>query len=172
MAEENENKESEEKASGSAKPLLKWIVLAGLVVVLGTGGFFGWRMFFAKSDAEAAADAQVAEHKPQKEEIETRIVFPLESFVVNLVDKAGMGKRYLKTTIELEVGDEAGKEKVTGYQAQLRDTILMLLTSQTFKEISSIEGKLDLKQALLARINQTMGEGIVRRIYFTEFVVQ
>ena len=68
-----------------------------------------------------------------------KIICPLESFVVNLVDKAGLGKRYLKTTIELEVGNEDSKEKVAKYKAQLRDTILMLLTSQTFKEISTIE---------------------------------
>jgi flagellar basal body-associated protein FliL len=35
-----------------------------------------------------------------------------------------------------------------------------------------MEGKLELKQALLSRINQALGEGIVQRIYFTEFVVQ
>ena len=70
------------------------------------------------------------------------------------------------------MADEASRDRVQRYEAQLRDTILLLLTSQSFKEISSIEGKLDLKQALLSRINQTLGEGLVRRIYFTEFVVQ
>ncbi len=63
-------------------------------------------------------------------------------------------------------------KKVETYKTQLKDTILMLLSSRSFEEISTVEGKLDLKQNLLARINQALGENVVSRIYFTEFVVQ
>jgi flagellar basal body-associated protein FliL len=35
-----------------------------------------------------------------------------------------------------------------------------------------MEGKLALKQELLERMKQILGEGVVRRIYFTEFVIQ
>jgi flagellar basal body-associated protein FliL len=35
-----------------------------------------------------------------------------------------------------------------------------------------MEGKLELKQTLLSRMNQILGDGVVRRIFFTEFVVQ
>jgi flagellar FliL protein len=61
---------------------------------------------------------------------------------------------------------------VTEREVQLTDTIILLLSSQSFKEINSMEGKLYLKQSLLTRINQLLGGQIVRRIYFTEFVVQ
>jgi len=59
-----------------------------------------------------------------------------------------------------------------GQKAQIRDTILLLLSSQSYAEISSMEGKLELKQSLLVRINQLLGGKKVRRLYFTEFVVQ
>lgn len=170
MAEEKETKEEEKTAA--KKPLLKWIILAGVVVVLGAGGFFGWRMFLGKDKAEAAVETSVAAVAPKKAEETPRVICPLESFIVNLMDSSGQGKRYLKTTIELEVDNEAARNRVAQNKAQLKDTILMLLTSQSFKEISTVEGKLDLKQALLTRVNQTLGGGVVRRIYFTEFVVQ
>ena len=100
------------------------------------------------------------------------IICPINSFVVNLLDKQNVGKRYLKVTIQLEVGKEEDKLLIENHNPQLRDTILLLLSSQTLKEINTMEGKLELKQALLSRMKQILGDGVVRSIYFTEFVVQ
>ena len=100
------------------------------------------------------------------------ITFPLKSFIVNLMDKKGVGKRYLKVTMEIEVNGEEHRKMVERYKPQLRDTILLLLSSQILKDINTMEGKLELKQALLSRMNRITGEGIIQRVYFTEFVVQ
>ena len=100
------------------------------------------------------------------------IICPMKSFVVNLLDKRGVGRRYLKVTIEVEVGKETDKQLIESNDPQLRDTILLLLSNQTLSEINTMEGKLALKQELLSRMVQILGEGVVRRIYFTEFVVQ
>lgn len=171
MAEEKENKKAGEEATPK-KSILKWIILGSLLIALGTGGFFGGRMFFNTDDPKGTAEASIDETRKVKKKESLKIICPLESFVVNLIDKASRGKRYLKITIELEVDNEMAKKKVSRYQPQIKDAILMLLTSQSYDEISTIEGKLDLKQTLLARINQAVGEGLVRRIYFTEFVIQ
>jgi flagellar FliL protein len=88
------------------------------------------------------------------------------------MDKRGVGKRYLKITMELEVNKEEDKLLVENHNAQLRDTVLLLLSSQSLNEINTMEGKLELKQNLLSRMSQILGDGVVRRIYFTEFVVQ
>ena len=88
------------------------------------------------------------------------------------MDKQGVGKRYLKITMQLEVRKEEDKLLIENYNAQIRDTSLLLLSSQSLKEINTMEGKLELKQNLLSRMNQILGDGVVRRIYFTEFVVQ
>ena len=101
-----------------------------------------------------------------------RIVHPLDAFIVNLTDKAGLGKRYLKATIILEVGSEEDKKMLERHKPQLRDTILLLLSSQSINEVNTMEGKIELKQILVSKINQVLGEGIVHRLYFTEFVVQ
>ncbi len=176
MAEEKENEEKENKDAGEEaapkKSILKWIILGSLLIALGVGGFLGWRTFIDTDDRKETAEESLNEASEVKEKESLKIIFPLEPVIANLADKASLGKRYLKITIALEVDNEMAKEKASRYQPQVKDTILMLLTSKSFDEIRTMEGKLDLKQTLLTRINQAVGEGIVRRIYFTEFVVQ
>jgi flagellar FliL protein len=100
------------------------------------------------------------------------IVYPLKSFIVNLADKKGVGKRYLKLTLEVEVAGEEQRALVNQKIPQLRDTILLMLSSRTIAEITSMEAKLELKQVLLARMNRAIGKNVIQRLYFTEFVVQ
>jgi len=168
MAEETDTQEEAQPK----KSAFKFIILALLVIVLGAGGYVGWTFFMKGKDQERKQETKVSKSNTTSKKDEVKIVFPLESFVVNLVDKTGLGKRYLKVTVALEVNDESKKTRVEEHTAQLRDTVLLLLSSQSFREISTMDGKLELKQALLSRINQALGGVVVRKLYFTEFVVQ
>jgi flagellar FliL protein len=159
MAEEKEEvKEGEEEKSKKSK--LKLIIIAGLVILLAVGGYFGYSKYKKSNENKAEKEKQVS------------IIIPLKSFVVNLFDKRGLGKRYLKISMELEVGSEEDRTKVENNVPRLRDTVLILLSSQTLKEINTMEGKLELKNAVILRMNQILGNKTVRSIYFTEFVVQ
>lgn len=159
MAEEKEEgKEAEEETQ--KKPKLKLIIIAGLIILLGVSGFLGYSKYKKLNDNKAEKEEQLS------------IIIPLKSFVVNLFDKKGIGKRYLKISMELEVGKEEDRTKVENNIPRLRDTVLILLSSQTLKEINTMEGKLELKNAIVLRMNQILGNKTVRRIYFTEFVVQ
>lgn len=178
MAEETkkgEEAKKDEEAKNQRPPkksIILWVILGCAVVVIGIGGYFGWTLFVKKEAHESNDKTKVSEAAAKNKPEEVRIVFPLESFIVNLKDNAGSGKRYLKATIELEVAGEAEKKKLEGSKAQMKDTILTLLSSRTFEEILTMEGKLDLKQAVLFQVNQVLGGNIVQRIYFTEFIVQ
>jgi flagellar FliL protein len=154
------------------KSVSKLIILAIVVIVLGAVGYGGWTLFMKGKDQGKKEESSVSKSNPSSKKDETKIVFPLESFVVNLADKTGLGKRYLKVTVALEVNDENKKKRVEEHTAELRDTVLLLLSSQSFREISTMDGKLELKQALLSRINRALGGAVVRKLYFTEFVVQ
>jgi flagellar protein FliL len=162
MAEEKEKVKDAEKSQASKKPKLKLIIIAAIVLLAGAGGFFGYSQLNKNTEAKAAT---------QKTE-KVSIICPLKSFVVNLLDKTGVEKRYLKVTLEVEVGKEEDKQLIDSNNPQLRDSILLLLSSQTLDDINTMEGKLALKQELLSRMKQILGEGVVRRIYFTEFVIQ
>ena len=159
MAEEKEEvKENHEEKPKKSK--LKLIIIVGLVLLLGVGGFIGYSKYKKANGNKADKEEQVS------------IIIPLKSFVVNLFDKKGIGKRYLKISMELEVGSEEDRTKVENNVPRLRDTVLILLSSQTLKEINTMEGKLELKNAIILRMNQILGNRTVQRIYFTEFVVQ
>jgi len=163
MAEEKkEVKDSDKEQVPTKKSKLKLIIIAIVVLFIGVGGIYGYSKINKEKEKKAETDKAV----------EASIVLPLNSFVVNLMDKRGVGKRYLKITMELEVNKEEDKLLVENHNAQLRDTVLLLLSSQSLNEINTMEGKLELKQNLLSRMSQILGDGVVRRIYFTEFVVQ
>jgi flagellar FliL protein len=173
MAENEEKKETEQTESPKGKnSLLMVIILGVIIIILGGGGIAGWFMFFTKDTAEADQTAEAEPAQTASSEATQSIIVPLESFIVNLMDRSSSGKRYLKTTIELDVPDEESQGLVGVRKAQLRDAILLLLTSQSFAEINTTEGKQALKKALLLRINQALGGRIVSGLYFTEFVVQ
>jgi len=154
------------------KSVILWVIIGCAVVVIGIGGYFGWTLFAKKGANEHDDKTKISEVAEKNKPEDVRIIYSLEPFIVNLMDNTGSGKRYLKATIELEVGGEEEKKKLESYKTQMKDTILMLLSSRSFEEIKTVEGKLDLKQAVLFQINQMVGENIVKRIYFTEFVVQ
>ncbi len=163
MAEDkDEVKENQEEKPKKSK--LKLIIIGVIVLLLGAGGFFGYSKY-------KKANEKGNEKDTEKEE-QVSIIIPLKSFVVNLFDKKGIGKRYLKISMEIEVGKEEDELKIDNNIPQLRDTVLILLSSQTLKDINTMEGKLELKHAILLRMNQILGNKTVRRIFFTEFVVQ
>ena len=167
MAEENGeiSNAREEMKTRRKKSLFKSIIVVGALLVFGTACYAGLSFYIKEKKKVAQARSE-----PKRRGVS--INYLLEPFIVNLMNKAAFGKRYLKAQIVLEVGGEDGKRKIEGHKPELRDTILLLLSSYSFNEINTIDGKLELKQALLYRLNQILDEPIVHRIYFTEFVVQ
>ena len=55
---------------------------------------------------------------------------------------------------------------------QVRDAFLMILPTKHFDDISSTEGKMALRDELLASLNGFLTTGQINNIYFKEFVVQ
>jgi flagellar FliL protein len=167
MAEEKESMEDVGEKKKAGKSVIKWILLAMLVIFFGIGGYVGWALSVKNGGGVAIIPENLFEPKEEKS-----IICPLDSYIVNLMDSTGMGKRYLKVTMKLEVGSKKDQDLLDEHTPQIRDTVLLLLSSLTFKEINSMDGKLDLKQSLISRINQVLGEDSVKKIYFSEFVVQ
>jgi len=175
MAEENEPKEEgkeTKKEEQPKRPSLKLIIIGVLVIILGAGGYLGWDLFIKENKNKEQISEETRPKEDKKEIEEATVTYPLDPFIVNLMDKPRSGKRYLKVTMILEIGRQEQTMILDRYKPQLTDTILILLSSKTFDEISTMEGKLELKRALLSRINQILGDVVASRIYFKEFVVQ
>ncbi len=93
-------------------------------------------------------------------------MFQLEPFILNV------GSRFLKLSINLELSSPAATEKAKIKTGAIRDAIIMLITSKSPDDIFSSEGKQQLKDEILTRLNRILGEGSVKNIYFTDFVMQ
>lgn len=94
----------------------------------------------------------------------------LPNLLVNLADP--LGKRYLKMGINLEVRGEKAKKTITKRMPRVKDTLILLLSSKTYDELSSMDDKLALKSQIAERLNQIVEGSVVKRVYFTEFIIQ
>ena len=93
-----------------------------------------------------------------------------EPFIVNLMGQNG--RRYLKTSISLELSTPEFQKEVTSKLALIKDRISQILSSKTFEEISTPKGKDKLKEEILQELNSYMVDGYFKSVLFTEFVIQ
>jgi len=150
---------------------LKWIIIGVvLLAVLGAGGYFGYTMFLAPQDDAPAAEETSAEGDEQALESLEGTLVPLPVFLVNLADP--LGRRYLKLGMEVEVRDPEVQAKLSKYEARIKDSLLLFLSSQTYDSLSTMDAKLQLKQEVADRLTQILGKGSVLRVYITEMVIQ
>jgi flagellar FliL protein len=161
-----EEQPAEPKKGGKLKLI---IILLVVLALLGGGGFAAWK-FFLQPKPEESADGNATDDKAAKaKEAVPPEVVNLEPFVVNLADP--MGRRYLKVTMDVEVEPGVSAE-LNAALPKAKDSLLLLLSSKTFSEISTMDQKIELKNEIMERLNQIVGKGKVKNIYFTEFVIQ
>ncbi len=150
------------------------MALGGVVLLfamMGGGFFMMWQKMNASIAQIQSANTKDAKgHGAKEEEEVVKPTHKLETMIVNLADQGG--KRYLRVTMELELSTPEVLEEITKKLPQLRDTILMVLPSKQYTEISTTEGKIALRDELIAKINALLKKGTVTTIFFTEFVVQ
>lgn len=169
MAEEEKNETEAQEEEKTKKGLpIKLIIIIVVVMLLGGGGAAAWKMglldkFLGKEKPEA-----ITEKKEEKPDIGP--IYPMNIFIVNLMEP--MGKRYLKVKIELELDSDKLLPEVEKRLPQLRDAILTMLSSKTYEDISDLSGKYQLRAEIIAMLNRFLKSGKINNVYFTEFVVQ
>lgn len=197
MAEETENTAAPAKKGGSKLKLIIILVAAILLVAIILFVVFKIVLAPAEPGEEAAAPAQTgapaapqaapaapAAPAPQAaapmdmgmdmgaSSTEVGTIFPLPPFIVNLADP--MGITYLK--INLSVEFDPKNKKIQGEIEQklpkIQDLIITILSSKALEEISTAQGKVNLRNELLRRINALMTQGRLYNVYITEFVIQ
>ena len=97
-------------------------------------------------------------------------MYELESFIVNL--SGGSGNNYLKIKISLELNKEELKTELEKRLPQFRDAILSLLSSKTYTEVKTLEGKSQIRAEIMATMNQYLKTGKITNVYFSDFIVQ
>jgi flagellar basal body-associated protein FliL len=142
---------SEAPAAPEGKSKLLVIILA---VVLAAAGAGGCVYFFTKPAAEQAAsdkhDKQGKKAEPKAPAVYVAFDPP---FVVNFEAKGMM--RFLQVSIEIMTRDPATAELIKQHEPVLRKDLLLLLGNQTYEQISSREGKDELRKLKILPLRGT-----------------
>lgn len=129
-----------------------------------------------KPAAEGAAEKPAAHGEAAAKEGghaaggETGAIADLDPFIVNLADSPEV--RYLKVTMKLEMENLGAVEDVKARTPQIRDAILVLLSSLDSVTARSPQGKYKLREDVTQRINGLLPKKSVKMAYFTDFVIQ
>jgi len=169
-------------APAPAFPIKLLLIISVVALVFGVGGAFTVVKFLggagksADSSEEHKVDAEVkAESKSEAggkhgQTASPGVMFDLDPFIVNLADTPDV--RYLKLTLKLEADGEAVSAELSTRIPQIRDAILVLLSSKDVNAVRTTQGKFQLRDEITQRINGLLKKPGVRSAYFTEFVVQ
>lgn len=101
---------------------------------------------------------------------EPGFMLSLGSFIVNLQN--GSGGRYARVSVDLDLEKQAAMAEIEKRMSQIRDMVLMIMSSKSAEEIQSVEGKQALRKEILDSLNGIMRESKVQGLFFTEFVIQ
>ena len=173
--------EADETADDDAAPpkkksnLLKMLILIALPLLL-VGGGAGW-YFMGKTppadekpQAGKAASAKATKSMPSK----PPTFVPLEPFTVNLQmeDTA----QFLQVGLTLKTTDPSYTEQIKLNMPDIRNRILLLLSSKKASQISTLDGKQALANEIMSETAQALGTSVpsggISNVLFTSFVIQ
>jgi len=148
MSDKTEAKsEGEGGGGGKKKKGLLIAIIVGVVVLLGGGGGAAW-FFMSKGKEEHAAEAEAPKPKTPP------VFVTLEPFVVNL---AGEVQHYLQVGIDLKVAEAGVGDQIKAHLPEIRNGVLLLLSSKSVEELGTLEGKNRLRDEIRAAVNRPLG---------------
>lgn len=160
-------------SSGSGQKPVLFIILAVVnMMVVGAVGFMLWqgrKMEASKPTIDHVVAGEVETHRKSESEgsFVGRVV-PLESFIVNLA--GSKGRKVARVNMELELQGDNVAEEIEKRKAQIRDIIIITLSSKTYEEISTREGKDQLRNEIKDTINNFLTKGKIRNVFFTDLI--
>ena len=80
--------------------------------------------------------------------------------------------RYLKLTVQLELVDAKAEEIIEKSKQVIRDEVLRHLSGLKLADTLGAKAKDTLRDEIMKMIEDIVGKGKVRRMFFQEFVVQ
>lgn len=160
------------QASGNrGKP---FIILTIVLLLIAAGG--GAAAWYYLARAGAGAGTHHAQEKSKPKSTAPPVFLPLETFTVNLQTEDTTQQQFLQLNMTLQAADDAQVDMIKLNMPQVRNRLLMLLSSKKAAEILSVEGKQKLAEEILKQVQQPFvpqgPQPEVSGVFFTSFVVQ
>lgn len=140
-------------------PLVALVLAGALVYIL--------KPLFLSYVLPNYAGAKTEKDRPKKEK---GFLYKMDPLIVNLADKETL--HYLKIKIDLESMEEKPNEEFEKRIPQIRDHILLLLSTKERLELMNAEGKNKLRKEIREKVNNLLKNFKIKDIYFTEFLIQ
>lgn len=175
MAEEKkETEKKKKKAPGWIKYLLIGLIAVALLAAAGVAGFMlnssDLLGNLRKKKETSSSGVNSSGESSGAIAFQVGPMLDIDSFIVNILDEEGT--HYLKAAITLELDKPGTLTEINQRMPQIRDKILLQVGNKTFRELADLEGKMQLRAELVSSLNQIIETGEVKKIFFTDFVVQ
>ena len=125
----------------------------------------------AEGEPEAAAAEEGHAKKPGGGSGKFGPLVDVGTFVANLT-AAGGASRYAKVSLHVEATNEDAKAKIEAAVVPLRNEALMYLSGLQSDQAIGQEKIRAMQEELLKRMTALLGKNVIKRVYFSEFVVQ
>lgn len=167
------------RTTGSARePKNTLALFVAIVVGLVSGGCLGALVVGPRLDPHPSAterwDDGVPSGVARRAGVDARWGAPRSLYMIDnlVVNPAGThGRRFLLTTIALEVPSEALVEVLKERDAEIRDALVGVLGSKTVGDLSDIAARESVKEALRGAVENLIGVPVTR-LYTPQFVIQ
>ncbi len=184
MAEEKKEEGAEgAEAAPPAKSKKKLFIIIGAVVLLllaiGIPLLFMGKKVEAPVNPELDANAALHGHEDSKQigfddedelmegEEPLGAIYPLETFIVNLE-----GGRFIRLQVQLEFAERAISSRFYVRIVPIRDRLIGLLSSKTQESLGEAKDKEALKTEIKDLVNDVLKKEEVKRVYFSQFIIQ
>ncbi|MGV7221899.1 MAG: flagellar basal body-associated FliL family protein [Nitrospinales bacterium] len=170
---ENDNLvlEDEENLKAKGSSLFSTVVIITLLAAIAGGGYFAYlQLYPQKSNVMPSSNVKPVATGIKSSSSDLKAMVPIRPFVVNLA--RSKGKRFLKVTLTMELNSPEVNAEVNENMSKIVDSILLLLSSKSFEDVYTVQGKFKLKDEITTRVNRFLVSGHVKDVYFTEFVIQ
>ncbi|ABI60278.1 MULTISPECIES: flagellar basal body-associated protein FliL [Nitrosomonas] len=151
--------------TGNKSKLILFILIGLLFTGAGIGGTW---YFMKKQHEEAGSEAVVEKKKPAA-------FVKIESFTVNLQPEE-RESHYLQVELSLKVNETAVITVIENSKPEIRNQILLLLSSKKPSEINTLDGKQKLSQDIIQAIRSKIGSEALQNdildVLFTSFIIQ
>jgi flagellar FliL protein len=129
-------------------PKKSWLlIIVLLLVVLGAGGGAAWWFLLRHKSGD----------EPAPQHVTAPVFLPLDQFTVNLQPEEGQ-QQFLQVAVTLKLASDAASEGIKLQMPEVRNRILLLLSSKKPAEVVSVEGKQKLAAEIIEQIDVSIAE--------------
>lgn len=165
-----EEKQEEAKPKKDLGGLLLYAFIGVNMVVLFGGAYLVYANTLAYHPP--SYDEEMAKREVASFEESLRgepVLYHLDTVSTNL---DGFPRRLIRMDMTLEMLDDEGFEEIMKSGALARDAVIRVLNSKNYNDVASVQGKLQLKNQIITQLNDLLKVGVVKNVYFKDFVVQ